>query len=141
MKRILLTALLILMLSPSVALAETLLEQRVTELEARVQRLETSAPESPTIDVFSGHGFCQTPPFTVTSTPFEISWTTQVEGNSGSAFIITVVYPDKGTTAKSFGWYVEPGAKSGQTWCYLDTGTYYLAVNAESWVGWNIRME
>ena len=142
MKRILITILLILALAPTATLAETniTLEQRVTELEARVERLETSAPEPPNTDGFSGHGMSQTPPITVTP-PFKISWTAQVAGESGSVFIVTVVYPDKGTTAKSFGWYVEPGASSGQTGCYVEAGTYYLAVNAESWVSWNVQIE
>ncbi len=116
------------------------IKQQLVEQEAEEEAISPSIPEAPpgTVFTFSGHGLSSSKPFTVTSTPFEIKWTTQIKGGSGSVFIVTVVYPDKGTTAKSFGWYVEPGESSGQTWCYVDAGTYYFAVNTDLNVTWTI---
>lgn len=135
MKLILITILL-LALAPTTVLAETnlTLEERVIELETRVEYLEQYLTIQPSIDGYSGHGLSQTELFTVDG-PFEIMWEAQYEGEYGTTFIVTVVYPDKGTTASSFGWHITSGNSTGQTWCYTQPGTYYLSINTEaSWV-------
>ncbi len=149
MKRIIIAIALILILTQTSVFAEanTTLEQRVEKLEARVQLLESQVPKTQTSSItplpisgFSGQGMSQTQPFAVAATPFKINWTTQTKGKSGSTFIITLVYPNDGTTAHSFGWYVTPGATSGQVWCYAKPGTYYFSVNTENYVSWNTQI-
>lgn len=123
------------------------INQQLTEQEAEEEATSpASVPEAPpgTVFTFSGHGLSSSKPFTVTSTPFEIRWEARLEGKPGTTFVVTVVYPENGTTAESFGWYIEEGITSSQTMCYVQPGTYYLSVNTDlnvSWTIWIIELD
>lgn len=122
------------------------IKQQLAEQEAEEEAISPSVTEVPpgTFFTFSGHGLSSSKPFTVTSTPFEIRWEARLEGTSGTTgttgttFIVTVVYPEKGTTADSYGYYITEGTTSGQTMSYVQPGTYYFSVNTELYVTWTI---
>jgi len=141
MRSVLIAILVILALIPTwtvTAQTEITLEQRVAELELRVEHLEVLTIEPQGTSVFSGQCMSQTTPFTVQA-PFEIVWSAQHEGEYGTTLIVTVVYPDTGTTAQSFGWYIKSGNSSGQTWCYVEPGTYYLSINTSA--NWTVEVK
>ncbi len=141
MKKYIITILLIALLIPSTVAAKDTLEQRVEELESRVSMLESNTtmqiiPSG--LTSFSGHGFSQTRPFSV-SGPFKVTWQTESEGKS-TTFGVTVVYPENGTTAYNFGSHIGEKSVSGETWVYLPPGIYYLAVNTDSTVQWTVHI-
>ena len=116
------------------------MDKRIERLESRVSQLEGRTTTQPKITGgFSGQGNSQTRPFTVTSTPFEITYSANTSGGSGP-FSFWVVYPETGATAAGFGWYVKSDGVSGTTMCYVKPGTYYIQVSTRNSISWNIKI-
>lgn len=145
MKRYIMSAIvmLVVLLSsswPALASSYGELEQQLQELTKRVEVLESWFVEQAT-DSFTGQGSSQTMPFTITESPWTISWRTESTMMARPPFWINVCTANTSTCMGSYGGAISENTTTGRTVSYIPAGTYYFSVNSDYWISWTISID
>ena len=141
MKRFLLLVILILVTAtPSIAIAGDDLLERIESLEYRVSMLESLLQEPDASWDFSGSGSGNTAPFTITESPWLVKWLTESTMEARPPFAIQVHTTNTSTYMGGCGGVISENATIGQSYMYIEPGSYYLHVDSDYWVKWSISV-
>lgn len=112
------------------------LESTVKLLQDKFQYIEANSSTAK----FSGKGEMNTLPFTITSMPFKLSWSIEASTRSALGIAVYKYPPGTGISYDAVNLIVD-GDDSGETYCYMEAGSYYLVVNTKTANSWSIVIE
>ena len=138
MKILLILLVILMMVAPAYASSGLTLEERVNELTSRVEALE-ALPQS-AITGFTGQGNGQTMPFTITKSPWIITYSAEL-GVGGSAslniFVCDPEKPESIAIVHGYGFMVS-GNQTGSIVSYIPAGDYYFRLDTHGEMNWRI---
>ena len=138
---LMLTIMLLVALTAPV-IADTGLEQKVADLANRVTALEQLLRTTPTAfnSTFVGTGNADTLPFTVTTVPWRIDWTTNSQKPSGGVLLINIMVGSNTVPEVYYVIELQPGVTTGYTYSYAPVGTYHISVGTSVEVSWQVKV-